>query len=51
MSQNPYNRPPKCVGIYELSSDDIEMMCYLYLPIKLPGQKDWHSLSLHVCLT
>ena len=38
-----YHGTPKVVGTFDIQDDDLEMMCYLYLPIKLPGQDDWRS--------
>lgn len=37
-----YHGTPKVVGNFPIT-DDLEMMCYLYLPIKLPGQKEWRN--------
>ena len=33
-----YNEPPVSLGICEVATDDLEMMCYLYYPILVPGQ-------------
>lgn len=38
----PYNRSPKSVGTFTIT-DDLEMMCYLYFPIKTPGSAEWKS--------
>ena len=45
MPTNPehnYNCPPESVGIITIPNhDELEMMCYLYQPIKIPGNHRW----------
>jgi hypothetical protein len=33
-----YNEKPIDLGVHEVATVDLEMMCYLYYPIKVPGQ-------------